>query len=224
MFWTLKIGLVLTHILFLNHYYRRQGACCFQGEAYRSDLKTLGHLISCLQNILVFSAGLSTRSSRIALPCSTRKSPSNYFKLSGRARPRQGTEICNFGAPSSLEALHWIFCFFSSISVQFRRTSPLKSGESSEKSSGENRVKSCHVCGCHGFFGPETSLSFATAKIQECPRLLGTLRRCGASQKFLEDPNLPKLRSLDSSCLFFLSDNSFWGQWTQMPEMLASQG
>ena len=46
-------------------------------------------------------------------------------------------------------------CFFSSIDVQFSKTSPLKSGESSEKSSGENRVKSCHVCGCHGFFGPE---------------------------------------------------------------------
>ena len=67
---------------------------------------------------------------------------------------RQGTEICNFGAPSPLEALHWIFCFFSSIYVQFSKTSPLKSGESSEKSSGENRVKSCHVCGCHGFFRP----------------------------------------------------------------------
>ena len=34
---------------------------------------------------------------------------------SGQVRPRQGTEICNFGAPSPLEALHWIFCFFSSI-------------------------------------------------------------------------------------------------------------
>ena len=39
--------------------------------------------------------------------------------------------------------------------MQFSKTSPLKTGESSEKSSGENRVKSCHVCGCHGFFGPE---------------------------------------------------------------------
>ena len=39
--------------------------------------------------------------------------------------------------------------------MQFSKTSPLKSGESSEKSSGENRVKSCHVCGCHGFFGPD---------------------------------------------------------------------
>ena len=76
-------------------------------------------------------------------------------RSSGHVRPREGTEICNFRAPSPLEALHWIFCFFSSIYVQFSKTSPLKSGESSEKSSGENRVKSCHVCGCHGFFGPE---------------------------------------------------------------------
>ena len=73
---------------------------------------------------------------------------------SGQVRPRQGTEICNFGAPSPLD----FFCFFSNyIYVQFSKTSPLKSGESSEKSSGENRVKSCHVCGCHGFFGPEWS-------------------------------------------------------------------
>ena len=75
---------------------------------------------------------------------------------SGQVRPRQGTEICNFGAPSALEALHWMFCFFSSIYVQFSKTSPTKSGESSKKSSGEDRVKSCHVCGCHGFFGPES--------------------------------------------------------------------
>ena len=39
--------------------------------------------------------------------------------------------------------------------MQLSKTSPPKSGESSEKSSGETRVKSCHVCGCHGFFGPE---------------------------------------------------------------------
>ena len=44
--------------------------------------------------------------------------------------------------------------------MQFSKTSPLKSGESSKKSSGENRVKSCHVCGCHGFFGPERSFLF----------------------------------------------------------------
>ena len=41
---------------------------------------------------------------------------------------------------------------------------------------------------------------------------------------YLEDRNLLKLRSLDSSCPFFLSDNSIWGQWTQMLQMLWSQG
>ena len=76
-----------------------------------------------------------------------------HLKGSGHVRPRQGTEICNFGVPSPLEALHWIFYFLSSLYVPSSKTSPLKSGESSEKSSGENRVKSCHVCGCHGFFG-----------------------------------------------------------------------
>ena len=71
------------------------------------------------------------------------------------------------GAVSPLEALHWIFCFFSSIYVQFSKTSPLKSGESSEKSSGENRVKSCHVCGCHGFFGPEKFLDLLHVVIRK---------------------------------------------------------
>ena len=51
------------------------------------------------------------------------------------------------------------FCFFSSIYVHFSKTSPTKSGESSEKSSGENPVKSCHICGCHGFFGPQVCMS-----------------------------------------------------------------
>ena len=83
---------------------------------------------------------------------------------SGQVGPRQGTEICNFGAPSPLEALHWIFCYFSSIYVQFSKTSPTKSGESSEKSRGENRVKSCHVCGCHGLSGPEKRLGMAKFK------------------------------------------------------------
>ena len=70
---------------------------------------------------------------------------------SGQVRPRQGTEICNFGAPSPLED----FLLLSSIYVQFGKMSPRKSGESSGKSSGESRVKSCHVCRCHGFFSPE---------------------------------------------------------------------
>ena len=32
------------------------------------------------------------------------------------------------------------------------------------------------------------------------------------SLNFLEDPNLLKLRSLDSSCPFVLNDTSIWGQ------------
>ena len=36
--------------------------------------------------------------------------------------------------------------------------------------------------------------------------------------------NLLKLRSLHSSFPFFLSDNSTWGQWTQMLQMLWSLG
>ena len=45
-------------------------------------------------------------------------------------------------------------------------------------------------------------------------------RFSGRSRSFLEDRNLLKLRSLDSSCPFFLSDNSIWGQCTQMLQML----
>ena len=40
--------------------------------------------------------------------------------LSGHVRPRQGTEICNFGVPSPLDFLsflQWNFCLFSRRSV-----------------------------------------------------------------------------------------------------------
>ena len=64
--------------------------------------------------------------------------------------------------------------FFSSIYVQLSKTSPLKSGESSEKSSGENCVKSCHVCGCHGFFGPELSVTWCSfAHTSRCEMFSG---------------------------------------------------
>ena len=64
--------------------------------------------------------------------------------------------------------------------VQFSKTSPLKSGESrGKKSSGENRVKSCRVCGCHGFFGPETPSRqplFETSDVQQLTYGVVTLR------------------------------------------------
>ena len=77
----------------------------------------------------------------------TKPSPEQkvHVYMSGQVWPRQGTEICNFGAPSPLEALHWIFCFFSSIYVQFSKTSPLKSGESSEYKIASNPVTSVAV-------------------------------------------------------------------------------
>ena len=81
-------------------------------------------------------------------------------QTSEQVRPRQGQKSAILG-----RRLHWRlstgFFAFSPVFVyvQFSKTSPLKSGESSEKSSGENRVKSCHVCGCHGFSRPETRVS-----------------------------------------------------------------
>ena len=69
--------------------------------------------------------------------------------------------------------LHWrlsigFFAFSPVFMWQFSKTSPLKSGESSEKSSGENRVKSRHVCGCHGFFRPWVRMA-RSLKITEHP-------------------------------------------------------
>ena len=67
------------------------------------------------------------------------------------------------------------------------------------------------------------STSFAFFSFFEIwwPNSLANFR--GASE-FLEDPNLLKLRSLDSSSPFFLSDTSIWGEWTQLLQMLSSQG
>ena len=114
-----------------------------------------------------------------------------------------------FRGASPLEALHWIFCFFSSFYVQFSKTSPLKSGESSEKSSGENRVKSCHVCSCHVFFGPDFAIFVKTPcswKGQGTPFAKdpvlgrtpkGAYSTMGRSRQLLETPfSEPLLRTL----------------------------
>ena len=42
----------------------------------------------------------------------------------------------------------------------------------------------------------------------------------GSRVNILEDRNILKLRSLDSSCPFFLSDTSIWRQRTEMLQML----
>ena len=92
-----------------------------------------------------------------------------FFIFSGHVRPRQGTEICNFGAPSPLEALHWIFVFSPVSMCNLVR----RAGESSEKSSGENRVKSCHVSGCHGFSALKNyNLAHPRIVLKIAPKLL----------------------------------------------------
>ena len=51
---------------------------------------------------------------------------------SGHVRPRQGTEICHFGAPSPLHFfnfLQWIFSLFSRFTVQFSKEMGPKYGE-----------------------------------------------------------------------------------------------
>ena len=52
---------------------------------------------------------------------------------------------------------------------------------------------------------------------------VGARPTAGGTTNILEDPNLLKLKRLDSSCPFFLSDTSILGQWTQMLQMLCSQ-
>ena len=50
--------------------------------------------------------------------------PLRQCLVSGNRRPRQGAEICNFGAPSPLDFLFFssvFFCPFSMFSVQFRK-------------------------------------------------------------------------------------------------------
>ena len=75
---------------------------------------------------------------------------------SGRVRPRQRTEICNFGAPSPLNFLD----FAPVASLPFSpgslcnsvRKSPQKLEKIARFPGSEKSVESCHVSGCHGFF------------------------------------------------------------------------
>ena len=71
---------------------------------------------------------------------------------SGHVRPRQGTDICDFRMPSPLDFLGGIFSpvdfsFFSRFTVQFSKEVAPKC----RCLGGEKSIRSCHVCGCHGF-------------------------------------------------------------------------
>ena len=72
----------------------------------------------------------------------------------------------NKGQKSAISGrrLHWNFLNFSSgyffwlfsrFTVYFSKEMAPKCGESCPISGGEKGVESCHVSGCHGFFGPE---------------------------------------------------------------------
>ena len=74
------------------------------------------------------------------------------------------------------------------------------------------------VClGREGPFGPQASKCQKVPK--ECTHQYDWTTGCW-TMEILENLNLLKLRSLDPSCPFFLSDNSIWGQWPEMLQML----
>ena len=86
-----------------------------------------------------------------------------HHPFSGYVRPRQGTEICNFGAPSPLD-----FCEFSPVDVfspgllcNLERKWPQNVEKIARFPGGEKGVESCHVCGCHGCFGPDFCFSWS---------------------------------------------------------------
>ena len=81
-------------------------------------------------------------------------------RLSGHVRPRQGTEICNFGAPSPLDFFRFspvdFFPFSPGLLCNLVRKWPQNVEKIARFPGGEKGAESCHACACHGFFGPET--------------------------------------------------------------------
>ena len=78
---------------------------------------------------------------------------------SGHVRPRQGTDICNFRAPSPLDFLVspvYVLPFSPGALCNLVRKSPQHMEKIARSPGGEKSAESCHVSGCHGFFGPDT--------------------------------------------------------------------
>ena len=78
----------------------------------------------------------------------------------------QGTEICNFGTPSPLEALHCIFCFFSPVFMcnLVRRAPPNLEAKNPVEKIASNPVTSVAVM---VFFGPERKIIFEAFILRE---------------------------------------------------------
>ena len=83
-----------------------------------------------------------------------KETPCRTFKCQ-----RTRSTTCNFGALSPLDFLNFLQCIFFPFSPGFLWTKERKSPQNVEKIArflgGEKRAESCHVSGCHGFFGPE---------------------------------------------------------------------
>ena len=81
---------------------------------------------------------------------------------SGHIRPRQGTEICDFGAPSPLDfsnCLEWIFPVSPDFLCSLVRKSPQQVEKIARFPGGDKSAESRHVSGCHGFFGPKKDVT-----------------------------------------------------------------
>ena len=89
--------------------------------------------------------------------------PGQSGPFSGRVRTRQGTEICNFGAPSPLDFPGFSPVDFSPFSpsclCKLVRKAPQNVEKIARFPDGEKGAESCHVCGCHGSFGPDILVS-----------------------------------------------------------------
>ena len=95
-----------------------------------------------------------------------------FVVASGRVRPRQRTEICNFGAPSPLDFYEFSpvdsFSFFSpGFLCNLVRQSPQNLEKIARFPGGEKSVESCHVSGCHGFFS--VPIAAPSDHLQESP-------------------------------------------------------
>ena len=111
----------------------------------------------------------------------------NYVAISGHVRPRLGPEIRNFGKISPLEFFEFspvdYLPFSPGFLCNFVRKRPQNVEKIARFPGREKSVESCHVSGCHGFFGPDNFLSNGAAKGGENARLETCLvGKCSATR------------------------------------------
>ena len=87
--------------------------------------------------------------------------------------PRQGTDICNFGAPSPLDPC-FEFQFSPRVFCVIESANRLKMWRKLPDSGRRKIIKSCHVSGC--FLSP--NVSRRTVTHWRCQRHMTSLRKC----------------------------------------------